>query len=798
MPVAGMQVLHRWLTRTLLRWGITLLEQLAPTTQQCVIANLKSPTSLQPDLALRASEARYRALIQAVPDLFIHLDRHGTYLQVINGGNLTLVNPEAIKPGKSIFAVLPLALAQQRMHAVQLALTTGQPQSYEYEIEVQGQRLYEEARITPCEDGTVLVIVRNINDRKVAELALQQSEARYRAIVEDQTELICRCLPDTTITFVNDAYCRYFGVQRQAVLGHPFLPLIHLEDQPQVLQQLQALNPSQPVVTSENRERVNGALRWMQWINRGLFDAQGRLTEIQAVGRDITDLKQAEAALKASDARFRQLAEAVREGFFIFETTTAQYSYLNSACRAIAGDPDAATAAAEDYARGMTHWLEKIHPADRDRIEQSLQAERQGQNFSEEYRFLRPDGELRWLHSQAFPIQDETGQVVRIVGTVEDITDRKQAEAALQESEERFRKAFDEAPIGMSLVTTNGQFLKANTRYCQLVGYSEAELQSMTFQAITHPDDLGQDEAGMHQMLAGHRPTFEMEKRYITKQGTVIPVLMKTAPIRDASGQTLYCVGHIQDLRERLKVERMKDEFISVVSHELRTPLTSIRGALGILESDVFKDRPDKAQHMLKIALSNSDRLVRLVNDILDLERLQSGKVPLVLQTCPVPELVQQALQSVQPIADEATIPLTCTSLPQTIQADPDAIVQALVNLLSNAIKFSPPSSPVELRVDEVPDALRFAVGDRGRGIPPDKLEVIFEAFQQVDISDARRRGGTGLGLAICKNIVQQHGGTIWVESTLGAGSTFYFTVPRLAPLPDHRQEANQGCLNGF
>ena len=139
-----------------------------------------------------------------------------------------------------------------------------------------------------------------------------------------------------------------------------------------------------------------------------------------------------------------------------------------------------------------------------------------------------------------------------------------------------------------------------------------------------------------------------MKKRYITKQGTIVPVMISAAPILDPAGQPLYFVGHVEDIRDRLKVERMKNEFISVVSHELRTPLTSIRGAIGILESGIFNDRPEKAQHMLQIALNNSDRLVRLVNDILDLERLESGKVELVMEPCQVASLMQQAVDGVQ------------------------------------------------------------------------------------------------------------------------------------------------------
>ncbi|EKQ66911.1 PAS domain S-box [Leptolyngbyaceae cyanobacterium JSC-12] len=759
-----------------------------------------------------------------------------------------------------------------------------------------------------------LGIVRDVSDRKATELALQQSEARYQAIVESQSELICRSLPDTTILFVNDAYCRYFGQQREDLLGKSFLPFVDIEDQNNVTQLMQSLSFTHPIRTSENRVVVNGKMRWVQWVNQALFDDQGTIIEIQTIGRDITELKQTAAALQESNDRFRQFAEAVREGFFIFETATSQYSYLNPACINISGIPDDPSPADQDYVKGMTHWFKHIHPDDRDRIAQALQQEQRGKQFNEEYRFIRPDGELRWLRSQAFPIQDEHGKVVRIVGTVEDISDRKQVEIALQASEaryraivedqseficryqpdntvtfanaaycryfgldpqtvvgsryeplifeadreqvsqlirsvswnnptvtienrvyshgevrwtqwqsraifneqgkfiefqavgrditeqrqmeealraseERFRRAFDDAPIGMSLVLPTGQFLRVNAHYCNLLGYTEAELLALTFQKVTHPADLEEDLKGFEELLSGKIHVFQMKKRYVTKQGVTVPVLMNTAPVRDQNGQVLYLVGHIQDIRDRLKVEQLKDEFISVVSHELRTPLTSIRGALGILETEILKDRPEKAKHMLRIALNNSERLVRLVDDILSLERLESGKVRLVMEPCQVADLMQQAVEGIQAIAEQAAIIFSVTPLSATMWASPDALVQTLTNLLSNAIKFSAPGSTVWLAAEfssltlpsspryPVP-AVLFSVTDQGRGIPADKLNIIFEKFQQVDISDARKKAGTGLGLAICKNIVQQHGGQIWAESVLGKGSTFYFTVP--------------------
>lgn len=257
-------------------------------------------------------------------------------------------------------------------------------------------------------------------------------------------------------------------------------------------------------------------------------------------------------------------------------------------------------------------------------------------------------------------------------------------------------------------------------------------------------------------------------------------------------GQEIVYTVYLQDVSDRKQVERMKDEFVSVVSHELRTPLTSIHGSLGMLASGLIKPDSEQGKRLLQIAVDSTDRLVRLINDILDIERIESGKVKMEKQTCNVADLIAQAINVMQPLADKAKVTLSVSSLSQQLWADPDRIVQTLTNLLSNAIKFSTPGSTVWLSAELVSGGdftpsphfpnyhILFTVRDTGRGIPSDKLESIFERFQQVDSSDSRNHEGTGLGLAICKSIVQQHGGEIWVDSQLNEGSTFYFTLPVL------------------
>jgi signal transduction histidine kinase/DNA-binding response OmpR family regulator len=244
------------------------------------------------------------------------------------------------------------------------------------------------------------------------------------------------------------------------------------------------------------------------------------------------------------------------------------------------------------------------------------------------------------------------------------------------------------------------------------------------------------------------------------------------------------------NLAMRSDLDTVKDEFISTVSHELRTPLTSIRGALGLLSAGLLGNVDPKAQNLLRIASSNTERLIRLINDILDLERMDSGRAELKLRRCSMYDLAHEAVDTMTTMAESAGIKLDLVSnAPRDsiyFDADSDRILQVLTNLLSNSVKFSPPGSTVTIQIDSSPNSLLLRVVDEGRGIPTDKLEAVFDRFQQVETADATKKGGAGLGLAICRSIIQQHGGAIWAQANIGAaGTTLWVQMSRSARASD-------------
>ena len=247
---------------------------------------------------------------------------------------------------------------------------------------------------------------------------------------------------------------------------------------------------------------------------------------------------------------------------------------------------------------------------------------------------------------------------------------------------------------------------------------------------------------------------------------------------RDLDGRESGRVMVMRDITQRDLLARMKADFISITSHELRTPLTAIRGSLGLVANDVLGPIPQEAHDVLDIALENADRLVRLVNDFLDMHRMESGNVALDLADHPIGDLFAEVVRTMSPVAESARITITAVPTDLVVRVDSSRVVQVLVNLVQNAVKFSPAGSEIELTARTRHNEVVVSVVDHGRGIPRDHLDHVFEPFHQVDASDSKDRIGSGLGLAISRRIVDQHGGRIWVEQPRDGGSIFRFTLP--------------------
>jgi PAS domain S-box-containing protein len=325
----------------------------------------------------------------------------------------------------------------------------------------------------------------------------------------------------------------------------------------------------------------------------------------------------------------------------------------------------------------------------------------------------------------------------------------------------------------------------ANQAFLEMTGYTSEEILGRNCRFLQGTEQR-QPELDLVRQAIQSGSQLTTVVRNFKKDGQLFWNELSIAPVRDNQGNIINFIGVQNDVSARKEAERQLSEFYSMVSHELRTPLTSIKASIGLVEDGSAGVLPPPALRLLKIALDNSDRLLRMVDDILDIKKIESGKLELNTSMVEPAEILSGALATMSQIAALAKVEIKTEVLSKRqFCADPDRISQVLVNLVGNAVKFSPTNGEVIVRVDDVGRTVRFMVSDQGPGIAPDNLEKLFVKFQQIGSPDIRSQTGSGLGLAISKHFVELHGGTIGIDSKVGGGSVFWFTLPIIPGVKD-------------
>ena len=645
----------------------------------------------------------------------------------------------------------------------------------------------EDERFAKLFASQAAAAVANAQSHRAARLELAERE-RAQASLRAREEVLSRILDTVAdgiylvdseghMTFANAAAEKIFGMSRTDIMRHSYNdPAWKIttpdgdpfpeDEQPFA----RVTRTDQPVYGIEQAFEHADGRRIIVSINASpLHDASGAIIGEVASLNDITERQRAEKNLRESEARYRLLAENSTD-LIARHYPNGSFLYVSPACRTLLGyEPD------EMIGHGVAEFC---HPEDLEEIRRARSAVlRQTDMYTFTYRFRRKSGGFAWMEVTSRGIRNPgTDTVQEIVTVSRDITQRQQAERALRESEAKNRALLDALPDAIMVLSNDGEVLD----------FKPAKVSALETDSAAKSTDVTSPQVIAMIMGQAQRARATGEPQVVEYQ-----VPAQGGRLRDrearvvASGEDQVLVM-LRDITDRKNIDRMKNEFVSTVSHELRTPLTSIRGSLGLIIGGVAGELPPQAKSLIEIAYKNSERLVLLINDILDIEKIESGKMVFHFKPLGIVPLLEQAIEANRGYGMQFGVQFVLEPSPLGIQVngDCDRLTQVLTNLLSNAAKFSPRDSTVHISIAPHADAIRIAVRDRGPGIPEEFRSHIFQKFAQADSSDARQKGGTGLGLSISKAIIEKHGGQIGFETEKGIGTTFYFDLPEWRVTP--------------
>jgi len=582
------------------------------------------------------------------------------------------------------------------------------------------------------------------------------------------------------IVRMNDACTQLTGLSTANAVGRPFVDeFLAVDDRLWAAGKLREAVLGHVSGPHETPWRaVRGPARRVSWTLRPLQGPNGDVQYVIVSGQDVTDQREMEQALMTTEARYREVVEHSL-GFVFTCTMEGRLTSLNAFTAETLGYRAEAL-----LGRFVVELTDAAGAAEFEDCLRILETENQWQGALP---LRRSDGVYRRIALRSRRLQ-MPGERPFILNHGMDVTEQHEAEEALHLATRQRQLILEAVGEGIFGIDMAGRITFINEAGAAALGYAALELTGREMQqTIRHsqPDGAPYSKSTSPILQAVRRSEAIRIRNeiFFRKDGTAIPVEYSANPLMEDDAISGMVVA-FRDVSERRRLERMKDEFTSTVSHELRTPLTSLRASLGLVASGSLDQRPEKQRQMIEMALGNCDRLIRLVNDILDFESVEKGRLALHREPMDPNILLRRAADVADEAAKQARIEFKIESSAPSVYADAERALQVLSELVTNAIKFSPPETIIRLTAEtagvnaEGASEVRFMVEDQGRGIAPEKLERIFERFQQGDASDSRDLGGTGLGLALCKSIVEQHGGRIWAESEPGKGSRFLFTLP--------------------
>ncbi|NGZ25373.1 MAG: PAS domain S-box protein [Magnetococcales bacterium] len=642
-------------------------------------------------------------------------------------------------------------------------------------------------------------------------LRLQQSEAKFRAMVDHVGVGMVRVALNGAILESNHAFCAILECDGGTLVGKKLIDIIHPADIPPILSQMQRLRQGE-ILSFQTETRFpnpKGGFLWgsMTFTLIGEISAEEHFFLIAM--ENITRRKQVEKALFESETRFRLLSERAQDIIFRYRLNPPGFEYVSPSATKLTGyTPE------EHYANPQLGY-KLIHPDDR-RILENIE-----ESFDEPVvlRWIRKDQSLLWTEIRNTPCYDDHGHLLAIDGIARDITQRKKAEEELHQahkelrnSEERLRSILENTSLVVFIKDLQGRYLFINRRFEELFAITNQEIQGKNDYDLFPAEVASHVRANDQWALQSNQP-IQTDEQVPHEDGMHFYISVKFT-LRDGDNIPYAVCGISTDITKRKQEEeelrlakeqaefasRAKSEFLSAMSHEIRTPMNVVLGMSSVL---LDTDLNQEQRHYVEMMHRSGGALLAIINDVLDFSRIESGHFALVDLPFSPTMMVTETVHLMQLSAEQKGLLLQMDvsgSLPKAILGDDGRVRQILVNLIGNAIKFTEQGRiTVTLQRDpQKEEFLLFAVRDTGIGIAPDHLQRIFEQFTQAEAGINRRYGGTGLGLAISRKLVELMGGEIRVNSVLGEGSTFYFTLPvRLAAKHSMQPEEEESlCLD--
>lgn len=655
-------------------------------------------------------------------------------------------------------------------------------------------------------------------DLRSLEQAQQESldlQSRFQSILDSANYSIIETTPDGTIREFNRAAERMLGYSAAEVVGKFTPAIIHDMDEvvayTRVLEQELGitLEPGFETFVCKTRQGQADEKEWTYVRKDGSRfpvnlcvtarrNSAGEIIGFMGIASDLTLRKAAEARAREGEVLLKTVFSSMAEGVVIqnrrgaiVDANAAAETILKLSRQQLLGKEALEPSWQSTHLDGSP-FPPSAHPS------MVCLATGQVQN-DVEMSLPGADGVSTIISVNSRPISKAPGERPDlVVSTFRDITKRVQAEKSLQESETRSRAIIDSALDAFITIDAGGVIERVNPAVHKLFGYQAEELLGQNVKILMpSPFREEHDEYLRHYLQTGVRKVIGIGREVFCRRadGSEFPAELAVSEVV-VDGRKIF-TGVLRDLSERKRVERLQSEFVSTVSHELRTPLTSIRGSLGLLAGGMLGDLTDEALEYVEIALKNSERLVRLINDILDIEKIESGNMEFRLSSIKLSGALLAAVQSNQGFAATHQVTLRLIEpLPAGESlVDPDRLAQVLANLISNAVKFSPAGAEVQLSLERRGRWFRISVRDQGAGIPKEFESRIFGRFSQADSSSTREKGGTGLGLSITKALVERMGGRIGFTPGEPGGTVFFVDFPYLHPVGDPETDLAGPCI---